>query len=125
MTGLGLQGWDTVGDLVLDSVVRDIVTEGQACDRIRQCPGLARVTLRLIPGEAASASSADQELGLLDAWVRSSWMIVRSLSGLAQHRGAEVVIEIPEHDSPLTEGVVSFWSAMRTAGVPIDRITRY
>ena len=125
MTGLGLQGWDTVGDLVLDSVVRDTVTEGQACDRIRQCPGLARVTLRLIPGEAASASSADQELGLLDAWVRSSWMIVRSLSGLAQHRDAEVVIEIPEHGSPLTEGVVSFWSAMRTAGVPIDRITRY
>ena len=125
MTGLGLQGWDTVGDLVLDSVVRDTVTEGQACDRIRQCPGLARVTLRLIPGEAASASSADQELGLLDAWVRSSWMIVRSLSGLAQHREAAVIIEIPQHDSPLTEGVVSFWSAMRTAGVPIDRITRY
>jgi hypothetical protein len=125
VTGLVLEGRDATGDLVLNSVVRDTVTEGQACDSIRQCPGLARVTLRLIPGEAASASSADQELGLLDAWVRSSWMIVRSLSGLAQHRGAEVVIEIPEHDSPLTEGVVSFWSAMRTAGVPIDRITRY
>ena len=125
MTGLGLQGWDAAGDLVLDSVVRGTVTEGQACDCIRQCPGLSRVTLRLIPGEVATASSPDQELRLLDAWVRSSWMIVRSLSGLAQHRDAEVVIEIPQHDSPLTEGVVSFWSAMRTAGVPIDRITRY
>jgi len=125
VTGLGLQGWDTAGDLVLDSVVRDTVTEGQACDRIRQCPGLARVTLRLITGEVASASSPDLELRLLDAWVRSSWMVVRSLSGLAQHRDAEVVIEIPEHDSPLTEGVVSFWTAMRTAGVPIDRISRY
>ena len=31
-----------------------------------------------------------------------------------------MIIEIPQHDSPLTEGVVSFWSAMRTAGVPID-----
>lgn len=125
MTGLGLQGWDAIGDLVLDSVVRDTVTEGQACDRIRQCPGLARVTLRLIPGEVASASSPDQELRLLDAWVRSSWLIVRSLSGLAQHGEAEVVIEIPKHDSSLTEGVASFWSAMRTAGAPIGRIDRY
>lgn len=125
MTGLVLEGRDATGDLVLDSVVRDTVTEGQACDCIRQCPGLARVTLRLIPGEVASASSPDQELRLLNAWVRSSWLIVRSLSGLDQHREAEVIIEIPQHDSPLTEGVVSFWSAMRTAGVPIDRITRY
>lgn len=125
MTALELQGWDAAGELVLDSVVRDTVTEGQACDRIRQCEGLARVTLRLIPGEVPSASSPDRELRLLDAWVRSSWMIVRAVSGLAQHRDADLVIEIPECDSPLTQGVAAFWSAMQTMGWPISRITRY
>lgn len=111
MAGLYLTGFDALGAIVLEEFVDSTLSEGRSCDRLRQCPALKRVVLRLNADEQPGTGSPYEEAGVLTACVRSPWLIVRALSGLAIHRGAEIVIEIPHPDSPLSRGIVGFWSA--------------
>lgn len=121
MAGLYLTGFDALGAIVLEEFVNSTLGEGRSCDRLRQCPALKRVVLRLDADDQPGTGSPYDEAGVLTACIRSPWLIVRAVSNLEMHRGAEIVIEIPQRDSPLSSGIAAFWSACLDWEAPVGK----
>ena len=111
MAGFYLIGYDSQGVVVVEQFVNGTITEGQTCDRLRQSPNLAKAVIRFAADVDLDLADPDHELLMIRTYLRSPWVVVNALASLAEGQGLDLVIELPEHGSPLMVSVKAFWSA--------------
>ena len=111
MVGFHLTGYDSHGVVVLEQFVNGTISEGQTCDRLRQCPVLARAVIRFAADVEVDPADPDREVLMIHTFIRSPWVVVDALAGLAGGQGLDLAIELPQQSSPLMVSINAFWTA--------------
>ncbi|WP_435214773.1 hypothetical protein ACMAY6_04370 [Luminiphilus sp. nBUS_16] len=98
------------GKTVLSSRVTDALSQGDACDRLRQSEPLALLVLRCEQHSPLIEPGRQHELETLQSFIEAPWMLLQTALGLASHAGLKVVLELPQPTDALTKSVAAFWS---------------
>jgi hypothetical protein len=98
------------GKTVLNARVTDVLSQGDACDRLRQSEPLSLLVLRCEHHSSLTESGREHELETLQSFIEAPWMLLQTALGLASHASLRVVLELPPPTDALTKSIAAFWS---------------
>jgi hypothetical protein len=110
MSVCSVEGHARGGKTVLNCSAGDALSQGDACDRLRQAEPLELLVLRCEPCSSLTGISRDGELEALQAFIQAPWMLLQAVLGISTQAGLKVVLELPRPTNELTQSVAAFWS---------------
>ena len=98
------------GKTVLNARVTDALSQGDACDRLRQSEPLQLLVLRCEQHSLPKEPGRQHELETLQSSIEAPWILLQTALTLASHAGLRIVLELPSPTDALTKSIAAFWS---------------
>lgn len=110
MSACFVMGCAQGGITVLSCTVNDALSQGDACDQLRQAEPLETLILSCKPSTSLVEGRRDDEVEALQAFIEAPWMLLQAALGMGSHEALKVVLELPQPTTVLTKSVGAFWS---------------
>lgn len=121
MSACHVTGCTQGGIKVLSCAVSDALSQGDACDQLRQAEPLETLVLRCQPSSSLVEGCRDDEVEALQAFIEAPWMLLQAVLGIASHDALKVTLELPQPTTVLTKSVGAFWSCwLESRNLPLD-----
>ena len=96
MSACHVTGCAQGGIKVLSCAVSDALSQGDACDQLRQVEPLETLVLQCKPSSSLVEGCRDDEVEALQAFIEAPWMLLQAVLGIASHDALKVTLELPQ-----------------------------